>query len=484
MERKNVISNLFWRYGEVTFSQLVALVISIVLARILDPEAYGVVAIVMVFIGILNVFITSGLGTAIMQKKDPDDLDYSTVFYSNAVLCVVLYGVLFACAPLIAKFYSNEALTLMFRVMGINLIISILKNIQSSYAAKHLQFKKYFLATFGGTLVSAGIGIVLAYKGFGAWALIAQDMSNNVIDTIVLWFVVKWRPKKMFSFERLKSLFSYGWKMLLTALIDKTYNELRQLLIGKFYSSTDLAFYNRGQGWPNMLVSNVNTSIDSVMLPVMASAQDDVETLKSMTRRAMKTSTYVIAPMLMGFAACGKSIISILLTDKWQPSYPYLVIFCIVYMFYPFHTSNLNAIKALGRSDLFLKLEIIKKIVGILAIIITVRISVMAMAYSLLVTSVLSQIINSWPNKKLMNYRYLEQLKDILPGIGLAAVMGGCVYCINFIGLNMWLTLLIQVPLGVVIYIGGSALFKLEAFTYCLDLVKPFVKKIFKKKNS
>ena len=198
----------------------------------------------------------------------------------------------------------------------------------------------------------------------------------------------------------------------------------------------------------------------------------------------MKTSIYVMAPLLMGLAACGKSVISILMTDKWLPSYPFMVIFCITYMFYPVHTANLNAIKALGRSDLFLKLEIIKKVVGITAILITFKISVMAMAYSLLVTSVLSQIINSWPNKKLMNYSYIEQLKDILPGLLLAAFMGGCVYCVNFLHLNNWLTLIIQVPLGAIIYIGLSALLKLESFTYVLDMTRPIINKIFDKKRT
>ena len=242
-----------------------------------------------------------------------------------------------------------------------------------------------------------------------------------------------------------------------------------------------MAYYTKANNFPSIIITNVNSSIDSVLLPSMSSVQDSVESVKGMTRRAMKTSTYVMAPLLMGLAACGKSVISILMTDKWLPSYPFMVIFCITYMFYPVHTANLNAIKALGRSDLFLKLEIIKKVVGITAILITFKISVMAMAYSLLVTSVLSQIINSWPNKKLMNYSYIEQLKDILPGILLAAFMGGSVYCVNFLHLNNWLTLIIQVPLGAIIYIGLSALFKLESFTYILNMIKPVIRKLLKK---
>lgn len=481
MERKKVLKNFIWRYGEICGAQVVAMVVGIVLARLLAPDAYGTIAIIYVFTSILSVFVTNGLGTALIQKKDPDDLDYSTVFYANAVLCIVLYALLFFAAPLIAKFYDRVEFTPMIRVLGTTVLISIVKNIQCSYAAKNMLFKKFFFATIGGTIGSAVVGITLAYLGFGVWALIAQDLFNNIVDTIVLWFTVKWRPKRMFSWKRLKSLFSYGWKLLVSALIENIYGNLRSLIIGKKYSSVDLAQYNRGKTWPNMLIQNVNTSIDSILLPSLSNEQDNVETVKMMARRAMKTSTYVMAPMLMGLAACGKAVISLVITDKWLPSYPFMVIFCITYMFYPVHTANLNAIKALGRSDLFLKLEIIKKIVGLIALFISMNISVMAMGYSLLFTSVLGQIINSWPNKKLMNYSYLEQLKDILPGIALAAFMGVCVYCVNFLNLNMWLTLIIQVPLGAAIYIGLSALFKLESFTYVLNMVKPVISKIFKK---
>lgn len=478
MERSKVIKNFIWRYGEALGVQLVGIVVSIVLARLLTPEDYGLLALVNVFLSITSVFITAGLGTALIQKKNPDDLDYSTVFYANAVLCLVLYLILFFCAPLIADFYGKDELVSIVRVLGLTLLISFVKNVQTSYATKNMLFKKFFFSTLGGTIGSAFIGIFLAYKGFGVWALIVQSLFNNTVDTIIMWFTVKWRPKWMFSFKRLKSLFSFGWKLLVSALIDNLYNNLRSLIIGKVYSAIDLAQYNRGKNWPWAIISNVNSSIDSILFPTMSNAQDNKETVKMMARRAMKISTYIMSPLFMGLAACGKSLISIVITDKWLPSYPFMVIFCITYMFYPLNTSNLNAIKALGRSDIFLKLEIIKRIIGVAAILITFRISIMAMAYSLLVTSVLGQIINSWPNKELMNYSYIEQLKDILPGIGLAAIMGVCVYCINFIGLNNWLTLLIQIPLGAIIYIGASVIFKLESFTYCLNIVKSVLVKV------
>lgn len=482
--KKKTIGGFIWRFAERCGAQGVQFVVSLVLARILTPNDYGTVALIMVFINVLGVFINSGMGAALIQKKNADDLDYSSLFYFNMFMCVTLYAIMFFCAPLIAKFYDKPELVALTRVISLTFIVSGVKGIQNAYVSKHLLFKRFFFSTLGGTIVSAVVGILFAYMRYGAWAIVAQSLSNNIIDTLILWITVKWRPKFMFSFKRLKGLFSYGWKLLLSGLLDTGYNQLRSLIIGKVYSSTDLAYYDKANNFPSMIITNVNSSIDSVLLPSMSSVQDSKESVKGMTRRAMKTSTYVMAPLLMGLAACGQSVISILITDKWLPSYPFMVIFCITYMFYPVHTANLNAIKAMGRSDIFLKLEIIKKIVGIVAILVTFKISVMAMAYSLLVTSVLSQIINSWPNKKLMNYSYLEQLKDILPGIGLAAFMGGCVYCVNFLHLSNWLTLIIQVPLGAVIYIGLSALLKLESFTYCWNMVKPIISKIFNKKNS
>lgn len=480
---KSILANFIWRFMERCGAQGIQFIVSLVLARLLMPEDYGTVALILVFTNILSVFVEGGFGQALIQKKNADDLDFSSVFYFNILMGILLYLVMFIIAPIIAEFYKNNLLIPMVRVVSLSLVISSVKAIQQAYVSKNMLFKNFFFATLGGTIASAVVGIGLAYKGFGAWALIGQQLSNMTIDTIVLWFVVKWRPKRLFSLMRLKSLFSFGWKMLLSGLIDITYINVRKLLIGKVYSPSDLAYYSKGDNFPSLIITNINNSIDSVLLPSMSSIQDSVESVKGMTRRAMKTSTYVMAPLLMGLAACGQSVISILLTDKWLPSYPFMVIFCITYMFYPVHTANLNAIKALGRSDLFLKLEIIKKVVGITAILITFKISVMAMAYSLLVTSVLSQIINSWPNKKLMNYSYIEQLKDMLSGILLAVFMGGCVYCVNFLHLNNWLTLIIQVPLGAIIYIGLSALLKLESFTYVLDMTRSIINKIFNKKR-
>ncbi|WP_305084318.1 lipopolysaccharide biosynthesis protein [uncultured Faecalibaculum sp.] len=471
-----ILSNFIWRFAERCGAQLVTFIVSIVLARILAPEDYGQIALITVFTTIMQVFVDSGLGTALIQKKDADDLDFSSVFYFNFVVCLILYVVMFVAAPFIAGFYNNSSLTPIIRVISLTIVISGVKGIQQSYVSRYMLFKRFFYATLGGTIFSAFLGIGLAYAGFGLWAIVAQQLSNTTIDTLILWLTVKWRPKKMFSWERLRGLLSFGWKMLASSLLDTIYTNIRSLIIGKMYSSADLAYYNQGEKFPNVIASNINTSIDSVLLPTMASVQDNPEQVKSMTRRAIKTSTYILAPFMMGMAFCATPIVRLVLTDKWLFCVPFMRIFCITYMFYPIHTANLNAIKAMGRSDLFLKLEIAKKAVGMILLLSTMWFGVMAMAYSLLVSSVLSQIINSWPNKKLLNYGYLEQLKDIFPGIALAVVMGFCVNMVGLFHLSNVVTLLIQISLGAVIYVSASSVLHLESYEYLIGMIRSVLK--------
>ena len=477
MKSKNIVSNFIWRFAERCGAQLVSFVVSIVLARILAPEDYGMIALVTVFTAILQVFVDSGLGTALIQKKDADDLDFSSVFYFNFSMCLVLYAVMFIVAPYIAIFYEDMTLTSVIRVLSLTIVISGVKGIQQAYVSRNMLFKRFFFSTIGGTIFSAFLGIGLAFSGCGVWALVAQQLSNTMIDTLILWITVKWKPKKEFSWKRLRTLFSYGWKLLVSSLLDTVYNNLRNLIIGKMYSSADLAYYNQGDKFPKIIVTNINTSIDSVLLPTMSNEQDDRNRIKSMTRRAIKTSIYVMAPLMMGLAFCAESIVELVLTDKWLPCVPFLRLFCITYMFWPVHTANLNAIKAMGRSDWFLKVEIVKKIVGLFFLLSSMWFGVMAIAYSLLLSSILSQIINAWPNRQLLGYGYLEQVRDFAPGILLAIGMGICVYFIGFLPLPTIVTLLIQIIIGAVIYIGASALLKLEEFEYILGMVKSFLKK-------
>ncbi len=470
--KQKVVSNLIWRFMERFGSQLVAMVVQIILARMLDPAVFGTVAKVTIITTILLVFVDSGMANSLIQKKDPDDLDFSSVFYFNMAFCLVLYAGLFAAAPAIARFYDDAQLTAIVRVLGLTVVVAGVKNVQQAYVSKTLQFKRFFFATLGGTLLSAAVGIVMVFCGFGVWAIVAQQLTNVTVNTAILWLTVGWRPKQMFSFERLKGLLGYGWKLLVSGLLDTVYNKLREIMIAVFYTDADLAYYNRGMTYPNLLVENINASIDSVLLPVLSAEQDHKEQVRNMTRRAIRISTYVMMPMMMGLAVCAEPLIRLLLTDKWLPCVPYLRIFCFSYAFYPLHTANLNAIKAMGRSDLFLKLEIIKKVFGVIILLVTLQYGVYVMALSLLFTSVMSQLINSWPNAKLLDYAYGHQLMDMLPAILLSLVMGAAVYPIQLFGWSDWVTLPVQVIAGAAMYILGSVIFRLDSFSYLLGIMK------------
>lgn len=478
LKGKKILNGLVWRFLERSAAQGVAFVISIVLARLLEPKVYGTIAMVTVFTTLLQVFIDSGLGNALIQKKDADDIDFSTVFYFNVGLCLFLYLAMFLLAPYIALFYKIPELTGIVRVLSLTIVISGVKNIQQAYVSRHMLFKKFFFSTLGGTIGAAVIGIWMAYHGLGVWALVVQNIFNQFVDMTILWITVGWRPKKLFSWNRLKELYSYGWKILVAAFIDTAYRDLRSLIIGKMYSGEDLAFYNKGQQFPKLVITNINSSIDSVLLPSLSDEQDNIKNLKAMTRKSIQVSTYIIAPMMVGLAMCAKPLIALVLTEKWLPCVPYLRIFCFSFAFYPIHTANLNAIKALGRSDIYLKLEVIKKVIGIVLLVSTMWISVEAMAYSLLISSILSQIINSWPNKKLLGYSYFEQIKDIMPQVVLACVMGVLVHCISLFTLSNIIMLTLQVFAGVVFYIVFSYIFRLESYRYIVAVLHNLNKKI------
>ena len=346
--KNKIVSSFIWRFLERCSSQGVNLIVSIVLARELGPEAYGVITLANVFIVILQVFVEKGFGTALVQKKEADDYDFSSVFFFNFAMCVVLYMLLFLTAPFIAVYYGFDELTPIIRALGIVLISSGLRNVQQAYVSRNLLFKKFFFATVISTICGGSIGIFMAYYGFGAWALVAQTLVNELVGTLILWITVRWRPKLLFSRERLLILTKFGWKLLVSSLIDTVYNKLRDLIIGKRYTTNDLAFYNKGNQLPGVLVINICTAIDSVLFPAIAKVQDDRDRVKDLTRKSIQLSTFIIMPMMIGVTVCAEPIIRLLLTETWLPCVPYLRIACVTYAFYMIHTANLNAITAIG----------------------------------------------------------------------------------------------------------------------------------------
>lgn len=477
MKNKNInsnkiICNFIWRFGERISAQIVTFIVSIVLARLLSPEDYGTITIVTVFITIANVFVTSGFGNSLIQKKYVDNKDFSSVFYFNIVFSSILYIALFYLAPYIEQFYNIPTLSTVIRVLGLRIIIAGINSVQQAYVSRNMLFKKFFLSTLLGTILSGVIGLVMAYNGFGVWALVAQYLSSTIIDTIVLWITVKWRPELIFSLIRMKDMFSYGWKLLCSSLLDTGYSQLRGLVIGKMYSSTDLAFYDRGQQYPSLVITNINTSIGSVLFPVMSKNQDNKLAIKNMTRKAIRTSSYIMWPMMIGLGVVAEPLISIMLTDKWLPCVPFLQISCFTYGFWPIHTANLEAIKAIGRSDIFLRLEIIKKTIGICVLIISMKYGVIAIALTGVITTLTSSFINAYPNSRLLNYKYIEQIKDIAPSILLSIIMGLCIYPIKYFINNKILLIFAQVVIGTSIYLITSMIVKFEVFENLIDMIK------------
>lgn len=475
--RGKVIANLLWKFAESFGAQLVSFVVSILLARMLDPETFGLLALVLVVTSVLGVFVDSGFSSALIQKKDADDLDFSSVFWCNLAICLVVYLLLFLASPLIAAYYEEPTLTPVIRALGVVLIISGFGGVQYAFISRKLLFRKSFTSRIAGVVLSAAVGLGMAAAGYGVWALVAQQLVASFVGTVVLWFTSGWKPSFTFSWERLKALFDYGWKLLVSSLIHTVYSNLRPLIVGKWYSKDDLGLFDRGQRFPSVLVTNVNNAIASVMFPVMSDCQDDVGRVRDITRRTISVSSYVIWPMVLGMAGTANVLVPCLLGQQWAGAAPYLIVFAFAFGLEPMQTSNLAAMKALGRSDIFFRLELIKKAIAIAIVFAAAPFGVMPLAVSAVVYSVIASIINAWPNRKLLDYSYLQQLRDVLPSFLLSCVMGVAVYFLVFPGLPLWLNLIIQIIVGVAIYWGASAALKLADYGYLKEMLAGFLKK-------
>lgn len=465
--KDSIISNVIWKFAERMLAQVVSLVVSVVLARLLLPDDYGAINMVIVFIAIANIFVTNGIPNALIQKKDADSVDFSSCFYLNLFISIAIYAILFLGAPYIAGFYRNEILCPVVRVLGLRIIIAAVNSIQHSYVSRHMMFKKYFWATLFGTLVSGVIGIVMAYMGFGVWALVAQYMSNTAIDTIVLFFTVNWRPTLQFSIKRVGTLFRFGWKILFEGVSNTVVGQLQNMIIGKVYTSADLAFYTKGQQFPNLIVNNITTSIGSVLFPAISNEQDDRDHVLDMLRRSVRMSSYVVYPMLTGLAAVAAPFISVVLTDKWLDTAPYLQAFCLLNAPAVGMIPRHQALNGTGRSDVFMKEHILARLVAIVVLLFTYRISIMAILLGSVISSAILVAIVAYTSKKYNGYRYRDQLTDILPTILGCLAMGIPVYLMTYLGLSSGLTLALQLLVGVAIYYLYSRIRHIEEFEIC-----------------
>lgn len=475
--KTTVLTSLIWKFLERAGVSGVQAVVQIVLARLLLPEDYGIIALIAVFIAVAQIFVASGMNTALIQKKEVDDTDTSSVFYISLLIAAVCYAILFVTSPFIAAFYDNEIITPVLRVLGLTLFFGAFNSIQQAIIARTFSFKKLFVSSFGAVIISGIVGIVMALLGYGVWALVGQQLVSYIALCIIMWITVDWRPKLLFSITRVKTLFSFGWKLLVSSLINTLYSNISTLVIGKLYPASMLGYYSQGRQYPEVIVSNLDSSIQAVMLPAYAKNQDDKATVKQIMRRALTTSSFLVLPAMAGLAAIAEPLVLLLLTEKWIMAVPFLQIFCCVFAMYPIHTVNLQAINGIGRSDVFLKLEIIKKAVGLTALAITIPIGIYAMAIGMIFTGIIGTFINSYPNKKLLNYSFFDQWKDIMPALLISLVMFAIVYLVTLLPLPCWAMLIIQIPLGVVIYFGLARLFKLESLDYAVTTAKEFLGK-------
>ena len=476
VNRKTIISNMLWRLAERCGAQGVSFIVSLILARLLLPEAYGVISLITVFTSILNLFIDSGFKNALIQKKDADQLDYSTVFYFNIVMGVLLYGIMFAAAPLIADFYDRPYMVPYIRAMALTLILGGINGVQQAVVARRMQFKLFFYATLTGTVISAVVGISMAYMGTGVWALITQRLVNQAIDTVFLWYTVRWRPSLRFSMKRLKPMFGYGSKLLLSSFANTLMGNMTGLIVGKIYTAELLAYYDKGKNIPNLVVQNLQAAVQSVLFPVIAGNQNQKEEVKKILRKSIMTSTYCIFPCMTGIAVCAEPLVRLLYTEKWIAMVPCLQLWCFCFAFYLWHTANLQVIQALGRSDIFLKIEIIKQFLSLGGILLSAPFGVLAMLTATCIVAVISLYINARPNVRLAGYGFWEQIKDVSPIICLNLLMGIAVYLVGCIAMPDMIKLIVQILTGAAIYIGGSFVIKLEIFNYLFETVKELVR--------
>lgn len=466
-----VLKSIMWKFFERTSVQIVIFLVTIVLARLIPPKDYGLIAIVLVFISLANVIVDGGLNSALIQKKDADNLDFSTIFYSNLILSFCLIAILFFSAPYIAKFYKNNDLTLIVRVLSFSLVFFAINSIQKAYLSRYLLFKKLFFSSLGASIISGVVSIIMAINGYGVWALIVQNLLAQLATTLILFITVNWHPILYFSIQRFKRLFDFGWKIFLTNFIISIFNNIRSLIIAKVYSPSLLAYFDRGRQFPSLIIDNINASVQAVLFPVFSNNQDDRILIKKMVRISVKVNSYIIFPVMTGLIVLAKPLIICLLTDKWIDAVPFVQIFGLASIVMPIQIANLEAVKSLGYSNVTLKLEIIKKIIEAIILIVTIPLGVKAIAWGIVLYNFISLSINLQPTRKLLGYKIREQLYDIIPYFILSGAMALSILCVYYIFENPLFQLLCGIAIGIISYILFSIISKNESYGYLMNIL-------------
>ena len=470
--KQKVLKGAVWRFSERVSSQAVGFIVSIILARLLTPDQYGLIALTLIFIAIGNSIVISGLGTSLIQKKDADELDFSTMFYAGLIFSILIYIIIFIASPLIGRLFNNNQICIVLRVMGLSLPLSSVNSIQQAIVSRSLEFKKFFYATLIGTFSSGILGISLAYAGWGVWALVGQHLSSIAINTLALNRIIVWHPELKFSLSRLKSLYSFGLRVMIANLIGTIFYELKSFIVGIIYTPADLAFLNQGEKFPSLVAKNVENTISTVLFPALSIVQDDRLRFKQYMSRSMRTCSFIMFPLMFILAISADKIVLLLLTEKWMSCVPFVRIFCLNNCVSILSTANLQTFNALGRSDITLKIEFYKKPLFLGIILTAMFISPIAIAVGTLVYNVIAGIINALPNKKLINYSFSEQIYDIVPSFLLSCLMAVLLIPFDFLSLNRFMILFLQISFGLVFYMVGAKFFIKEEYIYVCNILK------------
>lgn len=479
--KNKTIKGVAWSGIDNVLQFSVSFVVSIVLARLLSPDDYGLIGLTAIFTAICTTIINGGMGTALIRRKDATDDDYNTAFIVNLCVSICLYVVIFICAPLIAGFFGREELTELTQVSSLGMIVGALALVQRTRLTKRIDFKSQAKITLLASVSSGGIGIVMALKGFGVWALVAQHLSSQIISTICLWTVNKWIPKLRFSINSFHYLFGFGWKMMVSGLLDTVWKELYQVVVGKFYSPTTLGQYTRAKHFSILFSSNLTSVIQRVTYPVLSNIQDDKERMVAAYRRIIKTTMFITAICMFSLGAISEPLIYCLIGSKWHEAATYLPLICIGGALYPLHAINLNMLQVQGRSDLFLGLEIVKKIIGVIPLAVCIIYGILPMLYVNLVTGVICYFLNSHYSGKLLGYSSWMQLKDITPSFGVAIIIAICVYFLKYLPITNWVILPLQLVLGTIVFFVLCHATKREEYIEIKGMLAPYLGKIIKK---
>lgn len=472
--KKNTIASLVWKLFERGGRAIVELAVQVVMARMLAPDEFGALAIMLVFINVGNAIVQSGLNTALVQAKSIDDDDTSTVFWLSFGVSILLYGIIFFASPLIAEFYGMEYIVWPLRALSLILLITAFNSVQVALVQRELKLRKVFNATLVAVLISGAAGIGAAVVGAGLWALVLQQLLYQMINCFVLGSQIRWWPSLVFSRSKARKHFSFSWKLLASGLLEQGYQSLSDLIIGKQFSAASLGLVSQGKKYPQALGSMLDGAIQPVMLSAVSRVQSDVSKVKRLVRRALKTSTFLIVPSMTLFAVAAEPIVGLLLGEKWLPCVPFLQMYCFIYALFPIHTSNLQALNGMGRSDLFLKLELVKKTYGICLILFAAFVlkDVHLMVAMYMLSGVIATIVNAHPNKRVIGYSYGEQLRDIAPVFALSVLSGGlALLCGTFIA-NDPLRIIVDIAVMAAAYLGLAKLLHLESLEYLLATFK------------